>query len=222
MTGGPAPRIVELGPGDIDRIMAVERWAFDPPIQADPETIRLRFDLGHRMLGAEEGGRLVGTIGFSLVRFDRHDMSAFPPTFKAYSTQAVPPDPDTVCIYSLGVEPAARVIPVARLLVHTVFDEGFHAGLPQAIADGPLPSFTGNSQVRPRPGVRAMVERYAATGKLPSREEFLQDPVLALYHRLTACNFIALLRDFIPEDAASGGWRVLLWGEFEGPYLPSR
>jgi len=214
-------RIVELGPADIDRIMALERQAFDPSIQADAEVILYRFGLGHRMLGAEEDGRLVGTIGFSLIRFDRHDMTGFPPTFKAYSTQAVPPEPDTVCIYSLGVEPGSRVLQVAKLLVHSCFDEGFHGGLGQAIADGPLPSYAGNSQVKQRPEVRAMVDRYVATGQLPSHEEFLHDPVLALYRRLTECNFIALLPDFIADDEASGGWRVLLWGEFKGPYLPT-
>lgn len=213
-------RIVELGPGDIDRIMALEARAFDPSIQADADVVRRRFTLGHRMLGVEEDGRLVGSIAFSLVRFDRHDMADFPPTFKTYSTQPVPPDPDTVCIYSLGVAPESRVLQVARLLVHTCFDEGFNNGLGQAIADGPLPSYAGNNQVRPRPEVRAMVDRYAATGQLPSQQEFLQDPILALYRRLTECNFIALLPDFIAEDEASGGWRVLLWGKFKGPYLP--
>ena len=32
-----------------------------------------------------------------------------------------------------------------------------------------------------------------------------------MYRRLTGCRFYKLLPDFIPEDTASGGWRVLLY-----------
>lgn len=199
-----------LGPDDLDRIMELERRAFEPEIQAHPDTVLRRFAAGHRMLGMNDDGRLLGTIGFSAIKLSDDDLSGLPCNFKEYSTQPVPADPDTVCIYSLGVEPAARGLSFARTLIDGAFDDGRQRGFRAVIADGPIPSFAGNMQVRPRPEVRKMIERYLATGVFPEQSEFLRDPVLALYSRLTGCRFLRLLPDFLPEDEGSGGWRVLL------------
>lgn len=205
--------LVTLGPGDIDRIMELESSAFEPSIQATADTVLYRFSLGHHMLGVEERGRLVGAIAYSFIRFSPDNIHPFPKTFKEFSTQPVPPEPNALCLYSLGVDPAARDVTCIRLLVHSAMDKGRDAGMPGGIADGPLPSYAGNAQVKPRPEVRRMIERYVETGILPSNEEFAQDPILALYQRITGCRVLALLPDFIPEDTASGGWRALLYGE---------
>jgi len=203
--------IVALGPADIDRVMALEARAFEPEMQAGRETVRHRFALGHRMLGADDGRRLLGSISFSFIRFSPDDPGAYPTTFKAHSTQPVPPDADTVCIYSLGVDPTAREVVLVRDLIHSAFETGRGEGMRHAVADGQLPSFNGNDQVKARPETRAMVGRHLETGEMPSDAELLHDPALAMYKRLTGCSFLRLLPDFIPEDAASGGWRVLLY-----------
>lgn len=209
--GGPSEyRLVTLGPQDIDRVMELERDAFDATIQARPETVLRRMEMGHQLLGAEIDDRLVGAIGFSTTTLGPEDFSGIPTTFKEYSTQSVPAGADTVCIYSLGIVPRARSLSCARLLIDSAFDHGRVHGMARVVADGPMPSFAGNEQVRPRPEVRAMVERYLATGEFPSRSDFLKDPVLALYARLTGCDFVRLIEGFLPEDEASGGWRVLL------------
>jgi len=203
--------IVPLGAGDIERIMELETTAFDVSIQAERSTILHRFDLGHRMLGAEDGaGRIVGSIGFSAIRVKGPDFKALPATFKEYSRQPVPEDAETLCLYSFGIAPAARGISCARLIINAALEDGRRQGLRDVVADGPLPSLAGSDQVRPRPGVRSMIERYLETGQFPEQDAFLQDPVLALYRRLTGCRFVKLLPDFLPEDTASAGWRVLL------------
>lgn len=203
--------IVALGPGDIERIMELETAAFDVSIRAERSTVLHRFALGHRMLGAEDGaGRIVGSIGFSAINVGGPDFDALPATFKEYSTQPVPDDAETLCLYSFGVAPAARGMSCARLLINSALDDGRGQGLRDVVADGPLPSLAGSDQVRPRPGVRSMIERYVETGQLPEQEAFLQDPVLALYRRLTGCRFVKLLPDFLPQDTASAAWRVLL------------
>lgn len=203
--------IVPLGAGDIERIMELETTAFDVSIQADRSTILHRFDLGHRMFGAEDGaGRIVGSIGFSAMNLKGAEFDALPATFKEYSTQPVPDDAETLCLYSFGIAPAARGMSCAQLLIDAAVEDGRRQGLRDGVADGPLPSLAGSDQVRPRPRVRSMIERYLDTGQFPEQDAFLQDPVLALYHRLTGCRFVKLLPDFLPEDTASAGWRVLL------------
>lgn len=205
--------ITTLSPDDIGRIMDLERTAFEPSMQASEDTVLERFSRGHSMLGVVEHGRLVGAIAFSPIRFSPDDLSHFPKTFRAYSTQPPADDADTLCLYSLGVAPAGRTVATIRLLVNAALGKGRLEGLVKAVADGPLPSFAGNAQVAARPVVRQMLERYVETGEMPPQPEFLHDPVLALYHRLTNCRFLALLPDFLPEDRASGGWRVLLYRE---------
>lgn len=207
----PALGVVALGADQIDLIMELENTAFDVTIRAERSTILHRFSLGHGMLGAEDdAGQLVGTIGFSATNARGPDFERLPASFKEYSTEPVPGDAETLCIYSFGIAPAARGMGCARLLINSAFDDGRARGLRDVIADGPLPSLAGNEQVRPRPGVRSMIERYLETGEFPEQHAFLQDPVLALYRRLTGCRFVKLLPDFLPDDTASEGWRVLL------------
>jgi hypothetical protein len=104
-------------------------------------------------------------------------------------------------------------VATTRLLVNTALGIGRLEGLVKAVADGPLPSLAGNAQVAPRPAVRQMLERHLVTREVPAQREFLRDPVLGLYHRLTGCHFLALLAGFLPDDTASEGWRVLLYKE---------
>ncbi len=210
MNGAPAP--VALGADDIERIMELETAVFDVSIRADRSTILHRFSLGHGMSGAETNptGRLAGATAFSGANLGGPGFERLPATFKEYSTQPVPGDAKTLCIYSLGVAPSARGISSSRALINSAFEYGRRHGLRDVVADGPLPSLVGTDQIRPRPGVRSMIERYVETGELPVQEAFLQDPVLALYFRLTGCRFVKLLADFLPEDTASEGWRVLL------------
>ena len=116
--------IVAAGPADIGPIMDLEVKAFDPELRASRETVLKRFALGHHMLVArltdpDEGGRLVGQIGFSFIRFSPDDPSAYPTTFKAHSSQPVPPDANTVCLYSLGVDPTARQVVLFRDLLES-------------------------------------------------------------------------------------------------------
>jgi len=215
-TDHPGPRfaVVPLGPADIDAIMELEAVAFDPSIQASRSKILKRFALGHQMLGAKHEGRLVGAISFSAVRFSTDALHQLPKTFDAYSTQPVPPDADTLCLYSIGVEQSARGLACTPPLIRAAIDAGKAQGLTSGIADGPLPSFNGNAQVRPKLEIRQLIDGYLETGAMPPGAEFLHDPIIAFYTRLTGCRVLALLADFIPEDVASGGWRALLYLDF--------
>jgi len=210
---GPAPRfeIVAMGPEKIDAIMELEAVAFDPAIQASREKVERRFALGHQMLGAVHDGRLVGTIAFSATEFSPDALDDIPRTFDAYSTQPVPADANTLCLYSIGVLQDSRGLACTPPLIRAALDAGRSQGLVAGTADGPLPSLNGNDQVRAKPEIRRLVENFVATGAMPPAGEFLHDPVIALYTRLTGCRVLALLPDFIPEDTASGGWRALLY-----------
>lgn len=214
--GGETVRfeVTEVGAADIDAVMELEAVAFTPQMQAGRDKVLRRFAMGHHMLGAFHQGRLVGSIAFSFMRFSPDAVDRLPRTFAAYSTQPVPEDADTLCIYSLGVVASARGLACTPPLIRASLDMARAQGLRAGTADGPLPSLNGNDQVRPKPAVRRLVDDFVRTGIMPPQEDFLQDPVLALYARLTGCHVIALLPDFIPEDTASGGWRALLYLEF--------
>lgn len=153
----------------------------------------------------------MGALAYSYVRFDPQDREGFPRTFKAYSMQPTPADYDTAALYSLGIEPAYRGLACVHVLLDAVTERARRDRCVHGIADGHLPSLVGNDQVRPNPAIRAMIDRYAQTSQFPAQEEFLQDPMLALYHVLTQCRFLWLLPNFLPEDQASEGWRVLLY-----------
>jgi len=202
--------LVPLGTQDIDLIMDVERRAFESAMQADEHTVLRRLALGHSVLGIRgPDGHLLGTIGYSSLHLG-DTCDGLPPRFKEYSLQVVPPDPDTYCIYSLGVAPEARNLACSRLLLGTVFADGRRRGFRRVIGDGSIPSLRGNDQVAPRPEIREMIDRYQRTGRFPEQHEFLRDPLLAFYQRIVHCRFVKLMPDFLPEDAASEGWRVLL------------
>lgn len=204
-------RIVPMGPADLERIMDLEVIAFGPELQASRETILRRFGLGHRMLGADAGHRLVGQVSFSSIRFSPDAPTEYPATFKEHSTQPIPPDANTICLYSLGVDPTAREVALFRDLLESALALGRSEGLVHAVADGQIPSYNGNEQVKARPEIRETLARYRQTGVMPADEDLLIDPALGMYRRLTGCTFLRMLPDFIPEDTASGGWRVLLY-----------
>lgn len=207
-----------LGPRDVDRIVAIERASFAPALQADRDVVLERFDLGHTMIGARDSDRLVGLISFSYARFSPQDFDGFPKTFRKFSMQPIPNDYNAVFIYNLEINRAKRGRGHARLLLCEALDQAKAAGCKYAVGDGRISSYQGadrcvQEHVRRKTRLNEGIDRYLNGGRFPTTEEFLADPTLALYHRLTGCEFLWILPNFIPEDRAAGGCRVIVFGE---------
>jgi GNAT superfamily N-acetyltransferase len=201
----------------MERIVALERRAFAPALQADRDMVRRRFALGHIMYAVQDGEDLHGLISYSYARFSPEDREGFPRTFRDFSTLPVPRDFNAAFIYNLEVDPAARGGRAAPVLVRTVLDRAKRDGCTWAVADGRPSSYRGSmpcaqERVQHDPEFARAIDGHLRGGPFPSRAQLLRDPTLALYHRLTGCEFLWVLPDFVPEDGAAGGMRVILYG----------
>lgn len=213
----PLPPLVALGVDHIDEILALEQASFAPPLQATAELIRLRLGLGHTMFGMRAGRNLVGMIAFARARFSPNDFASFPKCFSEFSTVPPPASPNAIFIYNLEVLPESRGGRVARTLVHAAINSAVADRLAYAVADGRVTAYNGSEpcsqeRMRRKESLHGSLDRYLAGGPYPKREELLSDPTLALYHRLTGCNFHWIIPNFFPEDRAAGGIRVILYG----------
>lgn len=207
-----------LDRGDADQIIAMERRAFVPPMQIGEATLMHRFDLGHTMIGLREQRRLVAMISFSLARFSPDDFEAFPKNFRAFSTQPVPINPNAMFVYNLEVASKSRGRGIVYLLFREAFTLGRKLGCTYAVGDGRISAYQGSGQhqqenVDAKPELKRAIDRYLLGGQFPSQQEFLLDPTLALYHRLTDCKFLWIIPNFASEDVATGGIRVIVYGE---------
>lgn len=214
----PNTAITTLGPGNIHEIVALERSSFQPALQAGDDLLRQRFALGHRMLGVYESGELVAMTSFSFARFSPKDRDSFPRTFRAFSTTPAPADFNAAFLYNLEVAHQRRGRGHARALLIEAFDQANEAGCIYAVGDGRVSSYRGRDdrqveQVRSSHTIKRAIDRHMRGGAFPTKEEFLSDPTLALYHRLTGCEFLWIMNDFCPEDRAAGGYRVIVYGE---------
>lgn len=202
--------IVVLTEADLDEIMDFEVAAFDIAMQASAETYRIRFRLGHVMLGYRQG-QLHGVISFSYGRFDPRDPSTLPTNFRAWSMQTVPPRFDTAFIYNLGIRPGTRGTGAIQALIMSALRRAQTDGCHQVIGEGPIPSYAGNEHVRANPEIRAALDAYAAGGAVPEDDLLFRDPHLALYRRVSPCRVVRVMPDFLPSDTASGGFRAMLF-----------
>lgn len=202
--------IVMLSEADLDEMMEFEAEAFEPEIQASVETYRARFRLGHVMLGYRQD-RLHGVISFSYGRFDPRDPSTLPTSFKAWSMQAVPAGFDTAFIYNLGLRPGTRGTGAIQTLILGALRRAQTDGCHQVVGEGPIPSYAGNSHVRANPEIRAALDAYGAGGAPPEEDVLFRDPHLALYRRISPCRIVRVMPGFLPSDAASGGYRAMLF-----------
>lgn len=194
--------------------MKLERNSWIPFLQADEKTILKRFDLGHIMLGAQEDSDLVGMISFSYSNFSPDDYPSFPKTFREFSSQPILKNYNTAFCYNLAILPDKRGYRYASLLIRAGWDKAKKDGCMYGVADGRCSSYNGSSefeqeQIKQNTEFKKIIDRYLKEGIFPQQKEFLKDPTLAFYHRVTGCKFLWLIPNFLPEDKPAGGLRVI-------------
>ncbi len=211
------PRTILLTPGDVPDIIDLEAQSFAPSMQANVATIMKRFELGHVMIGIREDGALVAMLSLSYSRFSPDEFDSFPKVFGEFSMRPPVANPNAVFVYNLEVAKRRRGRAHAAALLQRAWALGKGRGCTYAVGDGRISSYTGSvkcdqERVRHQPTLALAINRHLDGGPFPSDRELLTDPTLALYRRLTGCHFLWIIPNFIPEDHAAGGIRVIIFG----------
>lgn len=212
-------RIIKLRKSDLDKIIIVETEAFIPPLQAPKETIYKRLDLEHIYLGAEEDGKLVGTLAFRYSTFPK-EFKDFPKTFEDFSNNPNDSKANAMFGYSFGVIPEYRGRENTFMLLNSALELAKKQGMSYAVADGRCPSYNGSikfkqERISQNPEFRDILDRHIANRTIPSQEDLMKDPVLAFYIKLAKAKPLGLASRFIPEDEPAGGNRVILYRELK-------
>lgn len=205
---------VELSAADVDAIVALERASWPAWLCASAATIRERFRRGHRMFGVIRERRLAAKIAFAYSRFDPLDQELFPATFHEFSMQPRPDHHDACFIYNLDVRPDRRAQGFAHVLIKRALQAAQQVGCVYGVADVRPSSYNGadtsSEQVVHQPAVRAALDAYVLSGVMPSIEVLSKDRTFALYHWLTGAPVWSIRPEFIPDDHASGGFRIII------------
>jgi GNAT superfamily N-acetyltransferase len=205
---------VELDADDVDDIVALERASWPARLCASADTIRERFRRGHRMLGVIRERKLAAKIAFAYARFDPLDQDLFPATFHEFAMQPRMDGFNACFIYNLDVRPDRRAQGFAYVLIRRALQAAQQAGCVFGVADVRPSSYRGAQssaeQVESQPEVRAALDAYVRSGVVPPIEVLCKDRTFALYHRLTGAPVWSIRPDFIPDDHASGGFRIII------------
>ena len=205
--------VAQLTPHDIEDIMALERASWHEEVRATRDTVLNRLDMGHIMMGVRETGVLRGMTCFSYARMDPLAAETLPATFIGFSSVPTTDDFNVAFGYSLNIHPDYRGSPLLLTLLLAGYEQMKLDGVQFMFGDGRCPSYNGSDDehehVPQRLAFKAVIDRYMRTGIFPSTTELIQDPHLRYFHRVMACEFVAILPDFLPSDIPTGGFRVM-------------
>ncbi|RWQ36640.1 MAG: GNAT family N-acetyltransferase [Mesorhizobium sp.] len=206
-------RFHPLDKEDVPRMAEMENAAWGP-LGAGADTIRRRLSLGHTMIAASVDDLVAGAICFVETNQDPHDTAKFPKTFSAYSSMGRSEPALSLYVYNLGVRPEFRGTDIARRLLSELIEHGRRVGARWLVGDGRCPSYAGAQhdtpdKVLPDQRFRATIDDWHRTGVTPPVKSIIRDPLLRFYRRVLNCEFLHLAPGFLPEDASSGGYRVI-------------
>ncbi|MFO1185944.1 MAG: hypothetical protein U1E56_14340 [Bauldia sp.] len=204
---------------DWPAVVELEEAAWPPSLRADRATVESRFALGHAMMGAWRGERLVGLGCYAASDADPRDDALFPRTFVEFARIPASGNPLTAYTYNLCIHPATRRLDVTLPLIARLMVDARMAGCRLAVGDGRCPSYNGSNaapdRVRANRRFRDAIDAWQRSGQRPPDEDLILDPVLRFYRRTTGCSFIHLRPGFLPEDIAAGGFRVIFLIDLE-------
>jgi hypothetical protein len=186
------------------------------------ETLLRRFDLGHIMLGLYDGEALVGLASFSYRQFSSEaETKAFCETeWSPFYREAIPDRYNTVIIYNAEILPSKRGHHYVHYLLNSMMAYAYNDGCRFLIGIGRIPTYNGDlfNHIRQKPEVKAAIDRYFAGGEYPEQSVFQKDPLLALYAQIGGCRVLTMIKDYVPEDEASGGFRAIVYTELKGQW----
>lgn len=208
---------VMLAESELDDIMALERAIWIPELQAPRERFRERLRQGHRILAIKRSNSLVGMIGWRYSGFSIRDaVGQFPKDFSGFSAGLSPDKAaaNSAFIYSVGVRPEHREKGMGSLLLQYTVDKIREEGVNQIFVDSRMPAYNGSppseqENIPPDPQFREAIDRYLASHRFPTEDEFFADPRIRFYLRNGFRPWL-IVRDFI-QDKASGNLRAVCY-----------
>jgi hypothetical protein len=210
----PALQVRPVEMGDVQALAELEIAAFPPAMRASEAVIRRRLELGHMMVVADAGSHLAAVVSVVPTRESPFDAARFPRNFEQFSTLPRSEPVNSVYAYNLCVHPAHRGDTAARDVIALGIKLVRREGARWLAGDGRCPSYCGSSDngtdgIRADPEFHAALDSWTATGERPPLQTLIRDPFLRFYYRLLDCEFLYLLRDFLPQDTSSGGHHVI-------------
>ncbi len=206
-------KVGQLLEADINDIMELERASWLDEVQADQGTILQRLQMGHIMMGIRENGVLCGMTCFSYTHCDPFSTQQLPRRFHDFASAPATDEYNVAFGYNLNIHPDYRGGDLLITLLVAGYQRMKEDGVQFMFGDGRCPSYNGSSneqeKVAQRPAFKACIDRYMKTGEFPSTGELIQDSHLRYFHRVMACEFVAIFPDFLPSDLPTGGFRVM-------------
>jgi GNAT superfamily N-acetyltransferase len=203
-----------IKPDEVTALAELEAAAWPAPLQAREELIRRRIALGHTIIVAAAQGHLAAASCVIPTTELPHDRARFPRDFESFSSLPRSAPVNSIYAYNLCVHPEHRGETLARDIIRVGIERARGMGARWLVGDGRCPSYAGTDGSGPdRVEVdyefRAALDAWAATGISPPVEVLIRDPVLRFYYRMLDCEFLHLAWNFLPQDASSGGHRVI-------------
>lgn len=211
-------KVIILGKDDIQVIHDLEKSCFLPALQASPDIIEQRFSLGHTMLGIKENDELIAMIGYYYGKFNPDDLSSFPENENALCLQPHGDEYNAIFIYNLEVLPNSRGRLQVKKLLQYALNQASRDDCIYGIGNARIPSYGGSDarfsqeSVKQNIPLKNAIDHYLAGGEFPTDAELIQDPILALYYRITKCEFLWILPNYAAGEKATDGIRVIVYG----------
>ena len=201
--------------GDLPDLVSLESKCWPVAMRLEAHVLRQTLVWEHTVIGAFSNDVLIGLVAARYGCFDPNNWISFPTTFAAYFQRPSKATANAALSHSLNVDPAHRCKGVATKLIRALIDQSLRDGMDFLVAVGRCPSYNGSNEptgsCEMSPQFRAAMDRFFAGGEPLKLEEYLADPLLRYYHRLLQCQFCSPLKDFLPEDKASGGHNILFY-----------
>jgi len=206
-------RKLEPSNADASRLARLERESWDMALRADIHTIRQRLSLGHQAIVAEQGDRFIAAVCYYHTSQEPGDFRGFPRSFRSFSSMPASTPVRSTYVYSLCVTPEERGRGSVQAVVDCVIADARAVGARIIVGDGRCAAYAGTEhgpdRVRHDPVFQQAIDCWHRTGARPETRLLIRDPLLRYHSRRNGCELVHLAPDFLPEDRASGGFRVI-------------
>lgn len=206
-------RKLELSNADISRLARLESESWDHALRADTQMIRKRLSMGHQAIVAEKGDRFIAAVCYYHTSHEPGDFRGFPRSFQSFASMSASAPVRSTYVYSLCVTPQERGRGSVQAVVDCVVADARAVGAKVIVGDGRCAAYAGSEhgpdRVRHDPVFQQAIDSWHRTGVRPETSLLIRDPLLRYHHRRNGCELVHLAPDFLPEDLASGGFRVI-------------
>ena len=208
-------KVTLLTIADLDALYLFECATWPIGARASKESISKRFELQHWIYAAWKNNAIIGVLCWRLGYFDPSNIESFPNNFNKFANAPNAKPYNAAYVYNLSVHPSHRGKPVAKYLMQSSLKEYHDPQLLYLVGDGRCPSYNGshnsNEKIEQRADFKKVIDQHFSLNMPISLNDFLIDPVLCFYYRMLNCHFNWVIKDFLPTDSASGGYRVIFY-----------